>query len=351
MKPILKWTGTKEAATSLLLPFVPDSFRTYFEPFFGSGALYFALNTEYGYANDHCPELITMYRLVQDGNGKLMRYYEAAIGAWRNMDAVYDRLKDNLYELYWRKQNRVFGDYLSFVHSATNLVRKIDYEEVFPIHFSNEEVFRMETRHRIIHHILQMQDRQDLSEQTISGNLHTALKDAVYSYFQQLYNEPGVKDSEKSAFLMFLMGYSMGTRFVYDDVGEFRVPYGGKWMNKVSQADRLNVLKSDDFRRKMEKTHFSAMEFHRFFGHYVPQEGDFIYLDPPDDGAVGACGNCVFTVAEHTRLATYLLNGCPAKWMLTVHRHKFVNQLYGHKGLDIRPLKEGGNLLVIRNYT
>ena len=337
--------------TPLLLPFVPSHFNRYYEPFFGSGALYYALETDYAFANDHCPELITMYRLIQDGNGKLVRYYAAAIDAWRNMDTVFIRLKENLYELYWRKKNGVFSDYLSFVSAATKFVGRMDYEEIFPLAFSKEETFRMEARHIVIQHILQMEEKQDLSEQTIYGNLHTALKDAMYSYFQQLYNETGTKDSEKSAFLMFLMGYSMGTRYLYDDVGEFRIPYGGKRLNKVSMADRLDVLKSDAFREKMKNTHFSAMEFHRFFGHYVPKKGDFIYLDPPEDGAVGACGSCVFSVAEHTRLASYLLNDCPAKWMMTVHRHKFVNQLYGHKGLDIRPVKEGGNLLLIRNYT
>ena len=44
-KPILKWAGGKTQMLSELLPKVPSSYGRYIEPFFGGGAMFFALQT------------------------------------------------------------------------------------------------------------------------------------------------------------------------------------------------------------------------------------------------------------------------------------------------------------------
>ena len=45
-KPILKWAGGKTQMLGELLPKVPSSYGRYIEPFFGGGALFFALQPE-----------------------------------------------------------------------------------------------------------------------------------------------------------------------------------------------------------------------------------------------------------------------------------------------------------------
>ena len=45
-KPILKWAGGKTQMLNDLLPKVPDSYGRYIEPFFGGGAMFFALHPE-----------------------------------------------------------------------------------------------------------------------------------------------------------------------------------------------------------------------------------------------------------------------------------------------------------------
>ena len=49
-----------------LLPKVPTSFGRYIEPFFGGGAMFFALQPENAVIADSNPELINMYREVAD---------------------------------------------------------------------------------------------------------------------------------------------------------------------------------------------------------------------------------------------------------------------------------------------
>ena len=63
-KPILKWAGGKTQMLSELLPKVPASYGRYIEPFFGGGALFFALRPEKAILADSNPELINMYRQV-----------------------------------------------------------------------------------------------------------------------------------------------------------------------------------------------------------------------------------------------------------------------------------------------
>lgn len=65
-KPILKWAGGKTQMLNDLLPKVPSSYGRYIEPFFGGGALFFALQPENAIIADSNPELINMYRQVAD---------------------------------------------------------------------------------------------------------------------------------------------------------------------------------------------------------------------------------------------------------------------------------------------
>lgn len=63
-KPILKWAGGKTQMLGDLLPKVPASYGRYIEPFFGGGAMFFALQPENAVIADSNPELINMYREV-----------------------------------------------------------------------------------------------------------------------------------------------------------------------------------------------------------------------------------------------------------------------------------------------
>lgn len=65
-KPILKWAGGKTQMLGDLIPKVPTSYGRYIEPFFGGGAMFFALQPENAVIADSNPELINMYRQVAD---------------------------------------------------------------------------------------------------------------------------------------------------------------------------------------------------------------------------------------------------------------------------------------------
>ena len=43
VKPVLKWAGGKTQLLKYLKPLVPKKIETYYEPFFGGGALFFEI--------------------------------------------------------------------------------------------------------------------------------------------------------------------------------------------------------------------------------------------------------------------------------------------------------------------
>jgi DNA adenine methylase len=92
-RPFLKWVGGKRQLLPELLRRVPQSFGTYYEPFLGGGALYFALNPSRAVLSDLNQELITAYQVVADDVERLIQslaghlhdkdYYYALRGADR----------------------------------------------------------------------------------------------------------------------------------------------------------------------------------------------------------------------------------------------------------------------------
>lgn len=66
LKPFVKWVGGKSQLLDVLLPHVPPSFNTFYEPFVGGGAFLFALLPERAVISDINTELINAYLVVRD---------------------------------------------------------------------------------------------------------------------------------------------------------------------------------------------------------------------------------------------------------------------------------------------
>lgn len=70
--PFVKWAGGKGQLLSALIPLMPDSFGTYFEPFLGGGAVFYALTPPAAVLGDFNEELINCYRIIRDQPDALM---------------------------------------------------------------------------------------------------------------------------------------------------------------------------------------------------------------------------------------------------------------------------------------
>lgn len=71
-RPILKWAGGKQQLLPELVQRVPAGYGRYIEPFFGGGALFFALAPDKAVIADANPELINLYRQVATAVDKVI---------------------------------------------------------------------------------------------------------------------------------------------------------------------------------------------------------------------------------------------------------------------------------------
>jgi DNA adenine methylase len=69
----LKWAGGKRWLVKRHSYLFPEAFDRYFEPFVGSGAVFFALRPRYGLISDSNSELINLYETIKTAPEDLMR--------------------------------------------------------------------------------------------------------------------------------------------------------------------------------------------------------------------------------------------------------------------------------------
>ena len=65
-RPLLKWAGGKTQLLSEILPKIPQKYGKFIEPFFGGGAVFFAVRPVGGIIADSNPELVNLYQTVAD---------------------------------------------------------------------------------------------------------------------------------------------------------------------------------------------------------------------------------------------------------------------------------------------
>ena len=65
MKPLVKYRGGKSKEIPLFIKYIPDDFDTYYEPFFGGGAVFFYLEPQRAVINDVNARLMAFYEDVQ----------------------------------------------------------------------------------------------------------------------------------------------------------------------------------------------------------------------------------------------------------------------------------------------
>ena len=87
--PVLKWAGGKTQLLPVLLPKIPPHFDTYIEPFFGGGALFFAIRPTNAIISDSNPELINLYRQIAiDVEGVI-----EALGEYKNEESLFYKVR------------------------------------------------------------------------------------------------------------------------------------------------------------------------------------------------------------------------------------------------------------------
>ena len=114
-RPFVKWVGGKSQLIAQLRKRIPESFKRYFEPFVGGGALLFRNQPSRAYISDINSELINAYQVVKE-----------------DVEALIKDLRTHVYEE-------------KYFYSIRNIDRSIEYEKWSRVQRASRLIFLNKT--------------------------------------------------------------------------------------------------------------------------------------------------------------------------------------------------------------
>ena len=344
--PILKWAGGKEQELKYIVPNLPEKFKNYYEPFVGGGAVYTALQADKYFVNDKSEELISLYRSIT--NGDRILFFKALDEIIHNWDLLTLVAKKNdvfFVETYKKySSDKIEETKLKDILFEFILKHAEQFNGMFSSIFNfNIENFIKEIKVNLIRKIKRMKQLEKekylLPDNDILDNIETALKSAFYMHFRHIYNNTAkykIDSAFKSAIFLFIRNFAYSGMFRYNSNGDFNVPYGGIAYNNKNFSKKVEYLKTKELKSLLDNTVIENLDFEDFFNQYIPENNDFVFLDPPYDSEFSTYAKNEFTKKDQVRLANYLIKKCKGKWMMIIKNTDFIFELYKNKGLNIQ---------------
>jgi len=336
LSPIVKWAGGKEQELKYILPNVPDSFIRFIEPFVGGGAVYFSMKNKSMLINDKSVELTTLYNNVKYKNKNFAKRLQSIQDAWVGLETILDNNIEFFNKTYSKyKLNKINKDTLIDCIKDFLNDNKTGFEQLLnPELIKHYDIFEKELLRNISAKLIRMKNLEDkkgdLPKKDIYDNFECGLKGSFYMFIRALYNQ-----YDNSEYFYFIREYCYSSMFRYNSNGEFNVPYGGISYNRKNFQRKIDYIKSKELQTHFVNTDIYNLDFEEFLDKIKLTESDFIFLDPPYDTDFSSYVNNAFDKQDQERLANYLINKCPAKFMLVIKNTDFISNLYNNKGLYI----------------
>lgn len=336
LSPIVKWAGGKEQELKYILPNVPDNFVRFIEPFVGGGAVYFSMGNKNKLINDKSVELTTLYNNIKYKNKDFIGRLQSLQDAWIGLESILDNSIDVFNTTYSKyKVNKIAKeDLIKNIELFVNDNKTAFKQLLNPELLKHYDIFEKELLRNISAKLVRMKDLEEkkgnLPEKDIYDNFECALKGSFYMFIRALYNK-----YDNSEYFYFIREYCYSSMFRYNSNGEFNVPYGGISYNRKNFQRKIDYIKSKELQSHFVNTDIYNLDFEEFLDKIKLTKNDFIFLDPPYDTDFSSYVNNAFDRQDQERLANYLINKCPAKFMLVIKNTDFISDLYSNKGLYI----------------
>lgn len=289
-----------------LRPLIPEDVENFYDPFLGSGAMYFAVDAKGQYfANEVSEPLVDIYKAVKKGRRGFWHTLESACNAWKSVEARIMGVQDSLLELAFDYRQNRFKSYPVFVAEVKDALKDIWYSDLFTFVIPDPMDFSMELRHKVIEAVMLVAEK-DMHEEMAVEEILTAMKDAIFTFMVEVYNNPSVDNSVRSGALAFVLHYSKQEGLFYDDTSEMRPDYMGADANRVYLNDVLKLRGDEKFQVKMSRSHFWNVGGKIFLQKNKIGKQDFLFMAPP-------------TEEELADAMEYIKSPrCVTRWMLLV---------------------------------
>lgn len=117
IKPFLKWVGGKTRLVKTILSYIPSKIDRYFEPFLGSGSVFFSGQFEKAILSDTNKTLIQTYIDLRDNFDELFNYLESLEN--KNTSEDYYKLRNEFNELRKNTEKNVYTSALMIYLNKT----------------------------------------------------------------------------------------------------------------------------------------------------------------------------------------------------------------------------------------
>ncbi len=336
LSPIVKWAGGKEQELKYIIPNVPDNFERFIEPFVGGGAVYFSMKNKNMLINDKSVELTSLYNNIKYKNKDLVSHLQSIQNAWVGLESILDNNIEFFNTVYSKyKSNKIDKDELIVNIERFINGNKTEFKSLLNSNLlKHYDIFEKELLRNVTAKLIRMKELEDkkgnLPKKDIYDNFECGLKGSFYMFIRALYNK-----YDNSEYFYFIREYCYSSMFRYNSNGEFNVPYGGISYNRKNFQRKIDYIKSKELQTHFVNTDIYNLDFEEFLDKIKLTKNDFIFLDPPYDTDFSSYVNNTFDKQDQERLANYLINKCPAKFMLVIKNTDFISDLYTNKDLYI----------------
>lgn len=337
MNSPLKYPGGKNKELNFIIPNLPKQIDRFFEPFVGGGAVYFNIDSvNQMFINDKSHELINFYHAIKDEDNNFISTLEAIDNTLKflvNFTLLNSSTLLDIYQTFKEQESLPFLlEELTYFFDKNQAILQ---DEVF-IHnldytiFYKQLVKSVTDKYKRIKHLEEKKGSLE-KEDDIINNIETGFMSAYYTFNRFIYNNYEKFDlalPTQSALYFYIREYCYSSMFRYNQNGDFNVPYGGMSYNHKYLSKKIDYLSSAQLINHLNSTAIDNLDFREFLEKYKPTERDFIFLDPPYDTEFSTYANNTFDLIDQKRLASYLINDCPANFMLVIKNSDLIRELY-----------------------
>lgn len=338
MRPFVRWPRGLEKEIGELLPLVPSEIENYYDPYLGSGAMFFAVDARGQYfVNEVSEPLVDIYKAVKKGRRGFWHTLESTCNAWKSVEARIMGVQDSLLELAFDYRQNRFKSYPVFVAEVKDALKGIWYSDLFTFVIPDPMDFSMEFHHKVIEAVMLVAGK-DMHEEMAVEEILTAMKDAIFNFMVDVYNNTSVDHSVRSGVLAFVLHYSKQEGLFYDDTGEMRPDYLGAEANRVYLNDMLKLQADEKFQAKMNRSHFWNVSGKVFLQKNRIGYDDFLFMTPQ-------------TEEELKDAVDYVSSPkCDTHWMIVANNPDILNPLTQMRGICAGTVNQQRNLFLVKNY-
>lgn len=338
LKPLLKYPGGKTSELGVINENLPFKINNYIEPFVGGGAVYFNLNHKKNYINDKSEELILLYKYIKERDELFYDELKIIISNWKKLeDLSKDKRICNLY-LRFRKDKNIdmYKELNNIINTGIDTVPMFNLRD--DVKFEEFLSKCLYAKFKLIKKN-EIKKNKELEISQLLDNLEAGIKASYYTYLRDVYNKPkeynNLPKSRKVAIYLFIREYCYSSMFRFNKNGGFNVPYGGVSYNKKTLETKIEYYETKEVENLLKNTELFNEDFYSFLNKIDIDKKDFMFLDPPYDTTFSEYDQNSFSAEDQIRLANYLINECPCRFMLIIKKTDFIESLYINHGLRI----------------